>query len=99
MRLLSSFFPLVILPSFAVARMAVPHRRATDTCANINIKLPVAIASIQLQVCACLGQIDTLVGSNFALSAAVSKLGGMANVTALVSSAVGLIDTFAAAFC
>ncbi|KAF8607918.1 hypothetical protein BDV93DRAFT_542055 [Ceratobasidium sp. AG-I] len=78
---------LFLFSSYAAARMAVPHRRVVDTCANINIKLQLPLP-IQLQVCACLGQVDTLVKSNVALSAVVGKLGGIANVTALVTSAI-----------
>jgi hypothetical protein len=92
MRPLSLLLPIFALSSYATARMAVPHRRAVDTCANINISLKVAIIPIQLQVCACLGQIDTLIRSNVALSAAVGKLGGIANTTALVASAVCVVN-------
>ncbi|KAG8742276.1 Dihydroxyacetone synthase [Ceratobasidium sp. 428] len=81
-------FPLLAQISIAAGRMTTPRRRATDTCANISLRLDVLFASVDVQVCACIGQLDAVISSNGAISGAVGALGGLTKVKATITTAI-----------
>jgi hypothetical protein len=99
MHILSTVLPVLALSSSAFGHLATPHRRATDTCANVDLRLRIPLANVNIQVCACLGQVGAVVSGNTLLGAAVGTMGGMANVTAMVTSAVSAVIVLKRRWC
>ncbi|KAG9112433.1 hypothetical protein FRC07_007919 [Ceratobasidium sp. 392] len=89
MRGLNVLFLLITLISLVAGHTATPRRRASDTCANVDLRLKVLLASVDVQVCACIGQLDAVITSNSAISGAVGSLGGLGNVRAMITTAIG----------
>ncbi|KAG8710762.1 Dihydroxyacetone synthase [Ceratobasidium sp. 394] len=88
MRTLTTLFSLLTLVSFAAGRMKIPHRRATDTCANVDLRAHIPLVNVDVQVCACVGQLDTVISGNAVISGAISIMGGLAKVKATIIAAI-----------
>ncbi|CAE6397908.1 unnamed protein product [Rhizoctonia solani] len=88
MRPLHTLFSLFALSSLVAGHMATPHRRAIDTCANINLSLSVLDAlNVGVKVCACLGTTGALIKENSSLYVA-SKVLGEAGVKSKLAAAI-----------
>ncbi|KAG8747384.1 hypothetical protein FRC10_001055 [Ceratobasidium sp. 414] len=88
MRTPTTLFALLAFTSFVAGRMATPHRRATDTCANVDLRVNIPLASVDVQVCACLGQLDAVISGNSVISTTLGTMGGLANVKAIITTAL-----------
>ncbi|CCO26421.1 hypothetical protein BN14_00444 [Rhizoctonia solani AG-1 IB] len=88
MRPIHTLFAVVTLSSLVAGHIATPHRRAVDTCANINLSLSVLdVLSVGVKACACLGTTGALVKQNSSLYVA-SKVLGEANIASKVAAAI-----------
>ncbi|CAE6427952.1 hypothetical protein ACGC1H_000739 [Rhizoctonia solani] len=88
MRSLHTLFSIFALSSFVAGRMATPHKRAIDTCANIDLSLNLlSILDISIQVCACLGTTSALIKENSSLYVA-SKVLGEADIKSKLVAAI-----------
>ncbi|KAG9086790.1 hypothetical protein FS749_003378 [Ceratobasidium sp. UAMH 11750] len=98
MRTLTTLFSLLTLVSFAAGRMKIPHRRATDTCANVDLRAHIPLVNVDVQVCACVGQLDTVISGNAVISGAISIMGGLAKVKATIIAAPNALNSTINAF-
>ncbi|KAG9112434.1 hypothetical protein FRC07_007920 [Ceratobasidium sp. 392] len=80
-------FALLFSTVAGLAAAAVPHRRSTDTCANIDLSIKLLLLDLNVQVCACLGGVDALIAGNANLQLAVLTLGAPAMKNKVVDAA------------
>ncbi|KAG8728131.1 Dihydroxyacetone synthase [Ceratobasidium sp. 423] len=88
MRSFHTLFSVFALSSLVAGHMATPHKRAIDTCANIDLSLNVLnVLDVGVRVCACLGTTDALIKENSSLYVA-SKVLGEAGVKSKLVAAI-----------
>ncbi|KAH7343732.1 hypothetical protein B0J17DRAFT_764900 [Rhizoctonia solani] len=88
MRSLHTLFSVFALSSLAAGRMATPHKRAIDTCANIDLSLNVLnVLDLGIKACACVGTSGTLIKENSSLYVA-SKVLGEASIKSKLATAI-----------
>ncbi|KAG8742277.1 hypothetical protein FRC12_015400 [Ceratobasidium sp. 428] len=89
MRVIS--FALVFSSVLGLVAGAVPHRRSTDTCANINLDIQLLIVVVKFGACLCLGGVDNAVATNPTLQLPVLTLGAPAVKKMLIDAVSRLI--------